>query len=418
MDKWNALLHGCSDGMTVLSYGLPWLFLAGIVVAVLTKFLRDRAEERRNRIFRRIDPVSCDEFARRCEGRADVRQTVTVNAGFTPWYTPVHPPEEGVEFEVYRKDLLRMVDGDLTLDEFVDIWRGRKVKKRPAVKAEATQPTLEIFHHIQGTFIKGLLKEWGIHLKAKGDPETFTGMYLEWMRDPEDYVAREFTTAFANFIQTKDWFQVLAVIWGYIPEDLKPAFLTEEAMKFFEKFRADITQRIREYWEGWLLVEKAEKGSGHVHSWINDGHGQDRCPCGIPHPSGVVRPWKPSLVEKYTPGAWVRVRRRTSPAVGLLGRISKVLEHEIRVEVWDTEGNSFFIGLSDGEFDYPAYPKTGEWWKMSKCVKPTCKDDPFDQNKEFISGPFEMKVDVVPGDPHVVRVRCGCLEPVNFWRGL
>lgn len=36
-----------------------------------------------------------------------------------------------VEFEVYRADLLKMAESAMTIEEFVERWRGRKVKCRP-----------------------------------------------------------------------------------------------------------------------------------------------------------------------------------------------------------------------------------------------------------------------------------------------
>jgi len=36
-----------------------------------------------------INPIACNAFAMRCEGRADVKQTVTVDTGLTPGGTPI-----------------------------------------------------------------------------------------------------------------------------------------------------------------------------------------------------------------------------------------------------------------------------------------------------------------------------------------
>lgn len=435
---------------------------------------------------------------------------------------PVEDPVTGVPFEEYRKDLLRMVDGEISIDEFVDHWRGRKVQKRPKrIEGQykrgewlrVIQPTSPAFRQLvaveeaqdyalrgewltkighstiinlsEGDFERALpekgewwwwtpagtedwkpfvwqeepdeekktdlrekikalqlqphnfglgtpgakgeedkengveellgseifkvvLKEWALHIEANQGATIFANVYLGWMGDSGSPELKNLTAIFANFIKPRSWFQVLGAIYPHLDLEMARVFVRPAAEEFFNSFRAMIVEAIRDYWENWLEGRRdhwkkslEEKKKEHVHSWVPTQEGMESCSC------GALR-YGP---KKYLFGQWLRVTRPSSPAVGELVTIDKILPHEIRAEGRSVKGQKFFIGLGEGDFE-PAYPKAGEWWTWTAVAK-----------KEDLTSGREVRPFIWKEEPEDLReerrdqIKNMLLEPVNFGRG-
>lgn len=168
-------------------------------------------------------------------------------------------PPEGVPFEEYRKDLWRMAEGTLSIEEFVDIWRGRKVQpRRKLVQYEpgSTEEALSIL--LKETFGQDLLRDWAQHLGGGNNPTSFSQVYLECLSNPLREDQRMFCSAFATYMKPRCWAEVLTLIEPAIrPEDLGQ-FRKEYAETFYNGFRDQVVAQIREYWEDFLSNTKAK----------------------------------------------------------------------------------------------------------------------------------------------------------------
>jgi len=140
------------DSVIIALFGLIWMFV--FVKSLLVPSLK-----------RSKDAIKTSEATiRAIEAMIDqaVKRAPPIEA---------KPSEEAAPFEEYRKDLWRMAEGEISIDEFVDIWRGRKVQKRPPKEKKLTPEEIkevtnsEIFKTIAtviSEFSKGLEKivEW------------------------------------------------------------------------------------------------------------------------------------------------------------------------------------------------------------------------------------------------------------------
>lgn len=198
------------------------------------------------------------------------------------------PSEEGAPFEEYRKDLWRMAEGEISIDEFVDIWRGRKVQKRPVPEKKLTPEELEQVQSSEtfktittviSEFSKGLQKIidktkedalnpvdwqqqeyqideiqkdlgtepgstflvlWAQYLKSS-DPGKLADYFVGSFNDP---ALRGFASKFLIFMKRREWDQVLTVIESKL--QVKELFQSAYAEIFFIGFRDGVVRRYAE----------------------------------------------------------------------------------------------------------------------------------------------------------------------------
>ena len=339
--------------------------------------------------------------------------------------------EEAVPFETYRKDLLRMVDGEISIDEFVEIWRGRKVEKRP-------KEWTALWKVLESPGFEAVLREWAFHVKAKGDGAKFGKLVRAWRdRAGPNEPERVAIWNFQAFMKTRCWEEMLAAMKPHLEPKVAECFAQENASWFYEAFRR-------------VLVHE------HQFRCVDIGVplGKQICDCGetIDPPkdvkdseifgtiNSVVKDMSKSLadaidlkkVESLRPESnlmgwfdevssqryeapkaalyrcnWVRVTRPTSPAFGLLGVIRTILpdgQHIIEVRSIRNEPN--LLSLEKGEFDHPPYPKEGEWWAWHRDMQSSERFVWKNENNE-LSYRRTIESSIV----------AGTLFPVNFGRG-
>jgi hypothetical protein len=107
----------------------------------------------------------------------------------------------------------------------------------------------------QPTF-KQVLKEWSRQVKSGEDPTAFSGMFLDWLQDPSDMQARKGCSMFVNFIKTRTWDEVFAVIGPKLDRDVLAAFKSEHAADFYEGFKAIVVEHVKMYFEDFLNSRK------------------------------------------------------------------------------------------------------------------------------------------------------------------
>lgn len=105
-------------------------------------------------------------------------------------------------------------------------------------------------------FFKMLLREWAMHVKTNQDPEIFSNMYMEWMRDPLDHEGRQVATLFLNFIKPRGWQETMRVIGPELGAYEAAAFRSEAAKDFYDGWRAMVAQQVQDYWEQFLAARK------------------------------------------------------------------------------------------------------------------------------------------------------------------
>ena len=345
------------------------------------------------------------------------------------------PAEEGAPFEEYRKDLWRMVDGEISIDEFVNLWRGRKVQKRPAPEKKLTPEEIEqaknseIFKTITSViseFSKGIeqavsLKKfaalepgdwqqqeyrieeiqkelgtnsgsiflvlWAQHLK-NSDPGKLADYFVASLQDP---ALEGFGRKFLIFMKNREWDQVLTAIEPKL--QVKELFQSAYAEIFFIGFRDGVVRRL-------------EEKRGPVGT---DGGSNLEGPPGVSGTEFLTR-W--AKEPKYRLGDFVRVKRPTSPGFDQIARIQSVhdngIEWDYIMELRNAQGNGFIIGLPQSEVER-AEPREGEWWKWVK------NDGCMSVYRPGTYEPFQWKG---KNDNSISRCcREGCLVPVNFGRG-
>lgn len=181
---------------------------------------------------------------------------------------PIEDPKEGVPFEIYRKDLHRMVDGEISIDEFVDIWRGRKVQKRPTaaeLQAMADRTAREkaeerpMEKELKTRMGRAFLAEWEAHL-GNQDPQGFAELFMLNLNEGSEE-SQHFHSRFVGFMKPRNWSEVLEAIRP-AAKDPKP-FMCGRAMWFYAEFRLRVIRKIEEYWNRFLVSK-----SGHRHEWV------------------------------------------------------------------------------------------------------------------------------------------------------
>lgn len=378
------------------------------------------------------------------------------------------PEEEGAPFEEYRKDLWRMTEGEISIDEFVDIWRGRKVQKRPAPERKLTpeeieqvkkSDTFQTVNTLISEFSKGLEKIvefkkaealnpeqtweehayrideiqkdlgtepgsaflvlWAQYLKSS-DPGKLADFFAAWLKGEANADSQVFAGKFLLFIKNREWDQVLTVIEPRLQS--KELFQSAYAEIFFIGFRDGVLRRCEQGIHG------IPGGMGSHGSDGQDGLGSlqgapafyegfrdmiiEEIKKGKETPelvTGIGWPKQP----KYNTGKYVRVKRPTSPAFEKIGRIQSIhdngIEWEYILEVQDICGKGYVIGLAEEECEI-AVPKVGEWWRWLK--NDACKS-------VFKPVSYEPYLWQIPRPDSSILECCkdGCLMPVNFGRG-
>jgi hypothetical protein len=127
---------------------------------------------------------------------------------------------------------------------------GEKLKMEQIVQAMVEQPAF-----------KQVIKEWSRQVSMEEDPTTFANMYLEWMRDPVDSESRKGCSMFANFMKTRTWDEMLAVIGPRLDKDVLKIFKTPFAADFYEGFKAMVIEQVRAYWEDFMASRKAQQAA-------------------------------------------------------------------------------------------------------------------------------------------------------------
>jgi len=127
---------------------------------------------------------------------------------------------------------------------------GEKLKMEQIVQTMVEQPAF-----------KQVIKEWARQVSLEEDPTTFANMYLEWMRDPVDSESRKGCSMFANFMKTRTWDEMLAVIGPKLDKDVLKTFKTAFAAEFYEGFKAMVIEQVRAYWEDFMASRKAQQAA-------------------------------------------------------------------------------------------------------------------------------------------------------------
>lgn len=127
---------------------------------------------------------------------------------------------------------------------------GEKIKMEQIVQSMVEQPAF-----------KQVIKEWSRQVRLEEDPTTFANMYLEWMRDPVDSESRKGCSMFANFMKTRSWDEMMAVIGPKLDPDVLKIFKTPFASDFYEGFKAMVVEQVRAYWEEFMASRKAQQAA-------------------------------------------------------------------------------------------------------------------------------------------------------------
>jgi len=348
--------------------------------------------------------------------------------------------EEGAPFETYRKDLLRMVDGEISLDEFVEIWRGRKVEKRPK-KVEAAaivaEPPPKLDEAVERVFknpaLQSMLREWAFHVKVGGEGTKFGQLVRVWRLGPNNE-ERDAISAFVEFIYRRYWPQAFEAMKPYLDPGIVEIFAKENAQEFYYRFRDAMIHK-----HEWKCVEaevplgkqvcqtcgetfdppkdvKASEIFGLINNVIKENAKSfadiiELEKKEVFQPGSNLMGWSDQVSsQRYeVPEAsaseckWVRVTRPSSPAFGLLGIIRNAVPNGYLVEVRNVRNEPNFVSLEKGDFAHPPYPQEGEWWAFSRDLKPfVWKNEGFDLQKRLI---------------FFTDLRVGALFPVNFGKG-
>lgn len=138
---------------------------------------------------------------------------------------------------------------------------GKSAAEAAAAKEEE-RPMEDIVQSMVGQpFFQKVLKEWALHVRSGQDATTFVNMYMNWMNDPVDHEGRKATSMFANFIAPRSWAELYAVIKPKLSPEIIKTFDTEDAEKYYETFRALVTESIAAYWEGVAQEREAVKAA-------------------------------------------------------------------------------------------------------------------------------------------------------------
>jgi len=81
------------------------------------------------------------------------------------------------------------------------------------------------------------------------------------MRDPVDSESRKGCSMFANFMKTRTWDEMLAVIGPRLDKDVLKIFKTPFAADFYEGFKAMVIEQVRAYWEDFMASRKAQQAA-------------------------------------------------------------------------------------------------------------------------------------------------------------
>lgn len=111
---------------------------------------------------------------------------------------------------------------------------------------------------VEQPVFKQVLKEWSRQVKAGEDPTAFSGMFLDWLQDPSDMQARKGCSMFVNFIKTRTWDEVIAVIGSRLDRDVLATFKSEHAVDFYEGFKAIVVEHVKMYFDDFLSGRKRE----------------------------------------------------------------------------------------------------------------------------------------------------------------
>lgn len=277
-----------------------------------------------------------------------------------------------------------------------------------------------------------VLREWAIHVQAKAegwladDGTQFGKLVQTWQKQSSRLGM--LIEAFSNLIQPKSWEQALSAMKPYLKLNIAAIFGKNEAGPFYDAFRR-------------VMV--------HRHSWkfVDPGLplGKQRCECGemFEPPKDVqasdIFKTLNSVISEFSKGVadmvdlkkldvmapevplpaigkWVRVTRPSSPAVGLLGRVTRKnidFSKSIIIEVRDVRDESHILQLDEGEFEHPPYPREGEWWSWHVDMR-----EPFPFVWQDKRDPSVSKTSEEEHRREILRnIESGTLYPVNFGRG-
>lgn len=105
-----------------------------------------------------------------------------------------------------------------------------------------------------------VISEWGRQVKFGEDPTAFASMFTDWQNDPSDFQLRKGCSMFVNYIKTRTWPEVLAVIGPKVDRDVLAVFKTKHADDFYEGFRAIVVEQTKAYFEA-FMNERQKKGA-------------------------------------------------------------------------------------------------------------------------------------------------------------
>lgn len=110
---------------------------------------------------------------------------------------------------------------------------------------------------LQKPFFRQVLKEWVRQVEHNVDATTFATMYMEWAKDPEDHQGRKMTTAFANYMRTRRWPEMLQTLRPHLDQRQNAVLAKPEAETFYETFAYLVVESIQDYWEQFAAARRA-----------------------------------------------------------------------------------------------------------------------------------------------------------------
>ncbi len=97
--------------------------------------------------------------------------------------------------------------------------------------------------------VKTIIDEWARQVEAKAKPGSFINLFLESVRDPEDYRLRKGCNTLIVAMRTRDWKGILEMLKPGLDKETVAIFETDEAEKFFGFFRKCVLTSVDEWWD-------------------------------------------------------------------------------------------------------------------------------------------------------------------------
>lgn len=110
----------------------------------------------------------------------------------------------------------------------------------------------------------GFFSEWARYIEAESSPEMLANLVLEHMRDASNDEIRRAASAFAAFIKTRSWTDVLSDLKDEIPANEFESLEKPIAKGFYADLRHLILMQVEDYWKDFVASKESEDAKPQI----------------------------------------------------------------------------------------------------------------------------------------------------------